>query len=114
MRVASWSDIKLHYTQQWVSHSQHSWLCKYQHSGMDILSRKGSFVATRLMVKGCNDDMTVKNIDQCEDEYSNEVINKNIETTDTDQRDMEVDKLSAMNAGMLSKQQTADISLQSI
>jgi len=83
--------------------------------GMDILGKKGSFVVTRSMVKGLDDERTVKNTDQCEDEYRNEVVNKSIETTDTDQHDdMGLDKLSAINADMLSKLQTADISLQSI
>ncbi|KAL3880638.1 hypothetical protein ACJMK2_032862, partial [Sinanodonta woodiana] len=67
------------------------------------------------MVKGPEDERTVGNIDQCEDQSKNEVVNYSIVTADTDQReDIEVDKLTTMNVEMLSKLQMADISLQSI
>ncbi|KAK3590181.1 hypothetical protein CHS0354_041237 [Potamilus streckersoni] len=62
--------------------------------GMDILGKNGVIFVTRSMVKGLDDERTVKNTDQYEDEYRNEVVNKSIETTDTDQPDdIEADKL---------------------
>ncbi|KAL3855789.1 hypothetical protein ACJMK2_014989 [Sinanodonta woodiana] len=83
--------------------------------GMDILGKKGSFMVTRSIVKGLNSERTVECTNQCEDDGKKEVVNNSIETADTDQReDIEVGKLSSINADMLSKLQLADISLQSI
>ncbi|KAL3874135.1 hypothetical protein ACJMK2_037188 [Sinanodonta woodiana] len=65
------------------------------------------------MEKVLDDDLKVENTNQCEGKK--EVVNNSIETADTDQReDIEMGKLSSMNADMLSKLQLADISLQSI
>ncbi|KAL3877394.1 hypothetical protein ACJMK2_035105 [Sinanodonta woodiana] len=78
---------------------------------MDVLRKKMSFVVTRSIVKGLDDERTVENIDQCEDEDKSDVVNDSIETADTEHRDdIEVDKLSPTNAD-ISKIQITDISL---
>ncbi|KAL3878915.1 hypothetical protein ACJMK2_031241 [Sinanodonta woodiana] len=67
------------------------------------------------MVKGLDSERAVECTDKCEDDSKKRVINNSSETADTDQReDIEMGKLSSMNADMLSKLQLADISLQSI
>ncbi|KAL3865773.1 hypothetical protein ACJMK2_043128 [Sinanodonta woodiana] len=81
--------------------------------GMDILGKKGSFIVTRSMSKGLDNERTVECTNQCEDDGKKEVVNHSIETADTDHREnIEMGKLSSMNADMLSKLQLAYISLQ--
>ncbi|KAL3886817.1 hypothetical protein ACJMK2_026785 [Sinanodonta woodiana] len=67
------------------------------------------------MEKELDDERNVEYTNQCRMRVKLTVVSNSTEMAYTDKcEDIEVDKLSAINANMLSKKQIADFSLQSI